>query len=65
MRLFFNICVLAFIFGNFNWAFSQSHEISGLVIDAETKDPIPFANIAIKDIYKGTASNDLENFLLR
>lgn len=41
---------------------AQSFEIYGKVINAETKEEIPFANIAIKEIYKGTASNLLGEF---
>ncbi len=41
---------------------AQDIEISGKVIDAESKERIPFANIALKEIYKGTASNVLGDF---
>jgi len=43
-------------------AFGQNFEISGNIIDAESKEPIPFANIALKEVYKGTASNALGEF---
>lgn len=45
-----------------NVAHAQDIEISGKVIDAESKERIPFANIALKEIYKGTASNSLGDF---
>jgi hypothetical protein len=41
---------------------SQPYEIFGKVVNKTTSEAVPFANIAIKDIYKGTASNLLGEF---
>ncbi|NJN28561.1 MAG: hypothetical protein HC819_22585 [Cyclobacteriaceae bacterium] len=46
-------------------ASGQSTELSGSIVDKTSQEPIPFANIAIKDIYKGTASNILGEFTLK
>ncbi|MCG8306617.1 MAG: carboxypeptidase-like regulatory domain-containing protein [Cytophagales bacterium] len=62
MKALFNLSVFVLIVGNFTPAISQGFEVSGTVLDAESGQPIPFANIAIKDIYKGTASNELGEF---
>lgn len=43
-------------------SYGQDFEVSGSIIDAQTKEPIPFSNIALKEIYKGTASNSLGEF---
>ena len=51
-----------FFIGIFSTGNAQNIEISGMVIDAETNEPIPFANIALKELYKGTASNALGEF---
>ena len=58
-KTFFNLILFLLLAGNFIPANAQNIEISGIVIDADTKEPIPFVNIALKEIYKGTASNDL------
>lgn len=42
---------------NFNYS-----EIRGLLLDAETKDPLPYANIVIQRINKGTISNEVGEF---
>lgn len=65
MKAFFKLCVLIVLAGNINLAFGQNFEISGNVIDADSKKPIPFANIALKEVYKGTASNALGEFSFR
>ncbi len=41
---------------------AQQFDISGSVMDTNSGAPVPFANIAIKDLYKGTASNALGEF---
>ncbi|MGB5930281.1 MAG: carboxypeptidase-like regulatory domain-containing protein [Cyclobacteriaceae bacterium] len=38
------------------YAFSQEIEMSGLLIDSETNNPIEFANIGVVNKYKGTVS---------
>ncbi len=45
--------------------YAQYMHISGKVINAESKERIPFANIALKEMYKGTASNALGEFSFR
>jgi len=44
---------------------AQPYEIQGKVLDINSKEAIPFASIAIKDVYKGTASNALGEFSLK
>ncbi|MDZ7605653.1 MAG: carboxypeptidase-like regulatory domain-containing protein [Cyclobacteriaceae bacterium] len=39
--------------------------IGGIIINKDTNEPVPFANIAIKDAYKGTASNALGEFAFK
>ncbi|UJH91697.1 carboxypeptidase-like regulatory domain-containing protein [Antarcticibacterium sp. 1MA-6-2] len=39
------------------FTFSQEIEMSGILIDSETKSPIEFANIGVVDKNKGTVSN--------
>ena len=43
-------------------AYAQSFDVTGIIVNKATQEPIPFANIAIKDIYKGTATNLLGEF---
>ena len=62
MKAFFYLHIILIIFGSVQLSFGQDYEVSGSVIDANSKEPIPFANIAIKDIYKGTASNAVGEF---
>lgn len=64
-KTFFNLILFLLLAGNFIPANAQNIEISGIVIDADTKEPIPFVNIALKEIYKGTASNDLGEFYFK
>ncbi len=64
MRIFFKLKLLILLFLSFH-GYAQTIEISGTVVDINTKEPIPFVNIAIKDIYKGTASNALGDFLFK
>ena len=62
MLLFFRL-IFYILLLSMSWQLrAQPHEIFGKVIDTETKELIPFANIAIKDLYKGTASNILGEF---
>lgn len=62
MRAFFKLYLILFCSMLFNVGIAQDIEISGKVIDAESKERIPFANIALQEIYKGTASNALGEF---
>ncbi len=62
MKAFFKLYVILFFACAFHLVDAQPFEIFGKIIDVETKEPIPFANIALKDIYKGTASNILGDF---
>lgn len=62
MRAFFKLCLFFFFNGIFSIGSAQDIVISGKIIDAESKEPIPFANIALKEIYKGTSSNALGEF---
>ncbi len=43
----------------------QEISLRGRITDASTGDPIPFASIAIADLYKGTSSNLRGEFLLK
>jgi len=45
--------------------FSQQIDIKGKILDASTDQTVPFANIAIADIFKGTSSNMNGEFLLK
>lgn len=50
---------------NFCNAFSQSKvEVVGLVIDKETKEPIPFVHIYTPSLSQGTATNEQGTFLI-
>ncbi len=62
MRSFFRLFFIALLLGMSTVSNGQKIEIYGKVLDKDTKEIIPFANIAIKDIYKGTASNALGEF---
>jgi hypothetical protein len=62
MKLLFNLILPVIVLSVVHRANAQDFEIFGKIIDEETKEVIPFANIAIKDIYKGTASNILGEF---
>ncbi len=65
MNIFFRSFILLFFIGVFQIGNAQNIEISGIIINAETKEPIPFANIALKEIYKGTAANALGEFAFK
>jgi hypothetical protein len=39
--------------------------ISGIIIDAESRDPLPFATVALKNRGKGTVTNNNGEFLLK
>ena len=43
---------------------TESSTLLGKLVDTQTKEPIPFANIAIKGKYRGTSSNILGEFIL-
>ncbi len=45
-------------------AFSQTKTIEGIVIDAETKQPLPFASIGIRGTLNGTATNSEGRFIM-
>lgn len=62
MRSFFRLICTFFLFIIWTSTQAQKYELYGKVLNSETKEVIPFANIAIKDIYKGTASNALGEF---
>lgn len=62
MNIFFKLCIYIVFIGYSVTLSGQQLEISGKIIDIETKKPIPFSSIAIKEIYKGTASNLLGEF---
>jgi hypothetical protein len=62
MRVFFKLYLFLFFCILYHVGYAQGIEISGKVIDAESKERIAFANIALKEIYKGTASNSLGEF---
>jgi len=62
MRLLFGLFFILVCWVSHYEAPAQSIELYGKVLNRETKESIPFANIAIKDIYKGTASNALGEF---
>ena len=55
------LIVIAFLATSLS-AFAQTGTFRGFVYDKTDESPIPFANIAIKDVYKGTASNLLGEF---
>lgn len=42
----------------------KSLEVEAIVVDAETKEPLPFTNIVIKGTYLGTITNDQGKFSL-
>lgn len=65
MNIFFRVIILLFSIGIFFGGNAQNIEISGIIINAETKEPIPFANIALKEVYKGTAANALGEFAFK
>lgn len=48
----------------FSPAFSQSVKIDGVVEDAETKAPVPYATVQILGSFNGTAANDKGEFSL-
>ncbi len=48
----------------YSFSFSQTTKITGKISDAETKNPLPFVNIAFKNSKIGTTSNMDGNFLL-
>jgi hypothetical protein len=62
MKSLFSLICVFLIFAGAKEISAQQIEIYGKVINKETKEVIPFANIAIKDVYKGTASNILGEF---
>ena len=45
-----------------SYSFSQNSIIRGTVIDADFQDPIPFANILVKETGTGTTSDFDGNF---
>ena len=53
---FFILCTLYFVLCTF-FSFSQTTKINGKVTDAETKQPLPFVNIAFKNSKIGTTTN--------
>ncbi len=65
MKMVCRFCWLYCFFAVCFSAYAQQFEITGSVTDASTGEPVPFANIAIKDVYKGTASNALGEFSLK
>ncbi len=43
---------------------NQEAQISGIVIDNATGEPIPYCNIAVESSFTGTASNELGGFVI-
>ena len=62
MKVFFRLLVLLGFSLSFYSASGQGYEVSGRIMDANTEEVIPFANIALKEVYKGTASNAVGEF---
>lgn len=62
MRAFFHLALGILILGIQLTGHTQDIELSGKIIDKQTQKPIPFANIALKELYKGTACNSLGEF---
>ena len=62
MKVFCRLYCLYFFLGICFTAQAQQQEISGKVVNSSTHEPIPFVNIAIKELYKGTACNALGEF---
>ena len=62
MKVFFRLLVLLGFSLSFYSASGQGYEVSGRIMDASTEEVIPFANIALKEVYKGTASNAVGEF---
>ncbi len=48
------------------WAQETSNKpvVQGVLLDSETKQPIPFANIALQGKYRGTSTNALGEFVI-
>ena len=61
IRFLFLQVICIYLVGCYGYAFAQFH-VAGIVVNAETREPVPFASIAVKDIYKGTASNAYGEF---
>ncbi len=70
------VCVLLIVLGSVITAKGQNITLKGVVIDAESNQPVEFANLGIVGSYMGTASdfngqfeliasNDFENSVLR
>ena len=62
MKGLFNLVIILFLYGIISYGNAQNIEVSGKIVEAGTGEAIPFANIALKEIYKGTASNTLGEF---
>ncbi len=52
-----SLFVALFVFGFINSSFGQGKTIQGVVIDFDSKAPIPFVNISISNVSKGTATD--------
>lgn len=62
MRVFISIIILLLFAGR---SFSQHHEVSGRVIDADSRVALPFVNIVINDGQRGGTSDIDGKFTLR
>lgn len=60
--------IVVLLFATFYWAYGQSGALRGKVIDSETGEPVPFANIVVEagGSQAGGATSDFEgNFTIR
>nr|MBS0037749.1 TonB-dependent receptor [Saprospiraceae bacterium] len=65
LKTFFkNLVLLAFFTASFHPGFSQSGIVQGVVLDAENRTEISFANIFLTPLERGTTTDDQGKFLL-
>ncbi len=57
IKILRSLFVALFVFGFINSSFGEGKTIQGVVTDFDSKEPIPFVNISISNVSKGTATD--------
>ncbi len=64
MKRFFSVSITVFFSVSFAFSQGQLTKIRGKVIDAQTKEPLPYVNITFKNTTQGTITSDKGEFFL-
>ena len=58
VKIFLYIFLTAFSLNLFSQSDSCNFSVSGKILDVETKEPIPYVSVVIRDLGKGTIADE-------